>query len=96
MTGIPIKLLFFTISNKLFVLRGIICSAPDIRRRITNFSLYDNILFTIQIQILESSVVGIKLYDTQFEQETNGLDLDCKPYKYDKKINNIYGDTTVK
>ena len=45
---------------------------------------------------LQLWVSMIKLYDTQFEQETNGLDRDCKPYKYDKKINNIYRDTTVK
>ena len=45
MIGFLIKLLFFTISDKLFVLREIFRSAPDIRRRITNFSLYDNILY---------------------------------------------------
>ena len=61
MIGFLIKLLFFTISDKLFVLREIFRSAPDIRRRITNFSLYDNILqvvFFLPIIINEGGEVS--------------------------------------
>ena len=64
MIGFLIKLLFFTISDKLFVLREIFRSAPDIRRRITNFSLYDNILICFPFCDLSSK------YNSFYEPES--------------------------